>query len=295
MTDLHPAPVPDLSEEWIAARRTVLVDALSQKPRARAKWVAAAGAASVTAIAAMVATIVLAGGNDRATPGRLPSAPAQAIQYSFAGWSAAPTTPAQGQVQNADAVCQARLSQLRPSNKGTAPGSLAPELTDVRGPYTVTLYGNRTPNAALCVSASGSTGLRWITRSAATTPVGGIVVDQVSVLARVGQPYTLVEGRTGTRVTNVVLALGNGSKVTATSGEGVFIAWWPGSQSITSAMVTTATGVSTQALHLARPGIPPATKQAPTSAGSATSERVAPAQGTVHLGSSGDSTRVVHR
>ena len=97
MIDLQPAPVPELSEEWIASHRTVLVDALTQRRRRPLKWAALVGA---TGVAASVSTLVLVGGGE---------------QYAFAGWSASPTPPTSGQVSRADTVCQARLAQRRPS------------------------------------------------------------------------------------------------------------------------------------------------------------------------------------
>jgi hypothetical protein len=239
MIDLQLAPVPELSEEWIVSHRAVLVHALSQRRNTPARWVALAGA---TAVVASVSTLVLFGGSE---------------PYAFAGWSASPTTPSNSQVTTADTVCRARLAQLGSSIKGTDVASLVPELSDVRGPYTVTVFGNGAQNGALCVSAPGATALRWIMRSGVPVDTGAIAVDQVSVLARDGQPYTLVEGRTGHGVTGVTLALGNGSNVTATSGNGLFVTWWPGSQNITSASVSTATGVSTQTLDLPGPRIPP--------------------------------------
>jgi hypothetical protein len=255
MIDMQPAPVPELSEEWIVSHRTALLDALAQRRRRPMKWVALAG---VTGVAATVSTLALVGGNE---------------QYAFAGWSASPTAPATGQLANADAACKARFAQLPPSsNKGADAGSLVPELSDVRGPYTVTVFGNSTESGALCITTpDGNSALRWLVWSGEPVGTGAIAVDQVSVLAHGGQPYTLVEGRTGDGVTGVTLALGDGTDVTATSGNGVFVAWWPGSQSITSATVATANGDTTQTLNLPGPGIPSSSKSPPPSSGTQTS------------------------
>ena len=262
MIDLRPVPVPQLSEEWITAQRSHLVDALSRRRRRPVKWVGVAGA---TGVAATVSTLVIAGG----------SAP-----YAFAGWSAAPTAPATGQLTAADADCQARLAQAvqaPPSNKSADAASLVPELNDVRGPYTVTVYGDGGQGGALCVSAPGAISLRFFGGSDAPAGPGAIAVDQVGFLSRDGQAYTLVVGQTGAGVTGVSLALGNGSDVTATSGHGFFVAWWPGTQSITSAAVTTAGGVATQQLDLPAPPVAPkapppagATVSSPDSSGNST-------------------------
>ena len=188
----------------------------SHRRRRPFKWAALVGA---TGVAASVSTLLLVGGSE---------------QFAFAGWSPAPTAPAGGQVTSADTGCQANLAQLPPSsNKGADAASLVPELSDVRGPYTITVFGNGTGSAALlCITTpGGNSALRWMVGSGAPAGPGAIAVDQISILARESQPYTLMEGRTGTGVTGVNLILGNGSKVTATSGNGVFIAWWPGSES----------------------------------------------------------------
>ncbi len=249
MIDLQPAPVPELSEEWITSHQTALISVLSQRQRRPLRWVALAGA---TAVATTVSSLVLVGGSQ---------------QFAFAGWSPSPTPPASGQLTSADVGCQAQLGQLPPSsNKGADAASLTPELSDVRGPYTVTVLGNGTGSSALCITTpDGNSAVRWLMQSGASASAGAIAVDQISNLARESQPYTLVEGRTGDGVTGVNLVLGNGSKVTATSGNGVFVAWWPGSESITAAIVSTATGVSTQTLNLPGPGIPSSPKSPPPS------------------------------
>lgn len=251
MIDLRPAPVPELSEEWIASHQTALTAALSQRRPRPLKWVTLAGA---TGVAATISSLVLVGGG-------APSA--------FAGWSASPTSPASGQLASADADCQAALGQLpASSNQGAAATSLVPAVTDVRGPYTVTVFVNRAGSGALsCITTpDGNSALRWITPSGASVGTGAVAVDQVSVLARDSQPYTLVVGRTGDGVTGVTLVLGNRSDVTATSGNGVFVAWWPGSEAITAAIVSTAAGSSTQTINLPGPGIPSSPKSPPPSA-----------------------------
>ena len=249
MIDLQPAPVPELSEEWIASHQTALIAVLSQRRRRSLKWVALAGASGA---AATISSLVLVGGN---------------AQSAFAGWSPSPTPPASGQLTTADAGCQARLAQLpSSSNKGTDGASLVPEVSDVRGPYTITVLGNGTGSDALCITTpDGNSALRWILPSGPPVGAGAIAVDQDSTSARDGQPYTLVEGRAGDGVTGVTLVLGTGDQVTATVANAVFVAWWPGSESVTSAIVTTPTGASTQTVNLPGPGIPTSPKSPPPS------------------------------
>jgi hypothetical protein len=250
MIDLPPAPVPDLSDDWLASHREALVDALSQRRRRPVRWVTLAGA---TGVAATVSSLLLLGGS---------------TTNAFAGWSAAPTAPASGQLTTADTSCQAdqaQAVQFFPPDEGPVPdiATFVPELSDVRGPYTLTLLGNGGPGAILCISSSTSTVLRWIAGSGTPVGPGTIALDQVSSLTRDSQPYTLVEGRTGTGVSAVTLILGDGTQVTATSGHGLFLAWWPGSQNITSAIVATPTGVSTQTLNLPESQVPNSPKTPP--------------------------------
>jgi hypothetical protein len=244
MIDLQPAPVPTLSKEWIDSHRSALVGALEPRHHRSVKWVTLAGATGVTAT---VSALVLFGGGQ---------------QYAFAGWSVSPTTPGAGQVAAAEADCQAQLAHPRfvPNNRGAEVSSLRPELSDVRGPYTATLFGDGTNNEVLCVATLGNTAVRWIAQSNAPVGAGKIVVDQMSFGDREGQPYTMLVGRTGTGVTAVTLSLAKDGSVTATSGNGYFLAWWPGSDTVTSATVDSATGASTQSLDLAGSGNPPAPK-----------------------------------
>jgi hypothetical protein len=247
MIDLQPAPVPELSEAWIISRQAALVSALSQRRRRPVKWVVLAGA---TGVAATVSALVLVVGGSP--------------QSAFAGWSPSPTPPASGQLTSADTDCQASLTQLPPFlNKGADSASLVPELSDVRGPYTLTLLGDGSQSEVLCISTPDNTAVRWIALSGVPVDPGAIVVDRISSGVRDGDPYTLVVGRTGQGVTGVTLSLGNGTDVTATSGNGVFVAWWPGSETITSAIVATATGVSTQTVNLPGTGIPSSRKSPP--------------------------------
>ena len=272
MIDLQPAPVPELSEAWIISHQAALVSALSQRRRRPVKWVVLAGA---TGVAATVSTLVLVGGSP---------------QSAFAGWSASPTAPASGQLTSADTDCQASLTQLPPSiSKGADAASLVPELSDVRGPYTLTVLGDGSQSEVLCISAQGNTSVRWIALSGVPVGPGAIVVDRISFGARDGDPYTLVVGRTGKGVTGVTLSLGNGTDVTATSGNGVFVAWWPGSQSVTSAAVATATGVTTQTLNLTGPGIPSSPKSPPPSPPGTQSSCIPNAEVACSVGTAGPS------
>lgn len=256
MIDLQPVPVPELSPEWMDSRESALVEAFSHGQRRPIRWVALAGASGV---AASVATLALIGGSP---------------QSAFAGWSATPTPPASGQLTSAVSGCQGAIAQVPPNvNKAVNPSSLIPEVTDVRGPFTVTVFGQQGQDELVCLASLDNASLRWMGPPSAPVGPGVIAVDRVSYGARDGQSYSLAVGRTGAGVTGVTLSLGDGSQVTATTGNGVFVAWWPGSHSITSAAVVTATGVTTQPLDLTGPGASstPGTKSAPPPSGSQSS------------------------
>ena len=70
-------------------------------------------------------------------------------------------------------------------------------------------------------------------------------------------PYTLVEGQVAAGVTAVTLLRTDGRHIQASTGNGWFVAWWPGDLNTTSALVTTATGVTTQPLDTTVPAPPP--------------------------------------
>jgi hypothetical protein len=214
------------------AARLVSVRARFQRASRSLRWLALVCSAG---LAATVLAIAFVGGSE---------------QFAFAGWSAHPTKPAVGQLTSADTDCQGSLA--KPSPSGTDLGSLVPEVSDVRGPYTVTVFGNASQKWAMCISGPGGNAtLQWITWSDPSyAPVGSgaIALDRTNVLSDSGQPFTLVEGRTGDAVTGVALTLENGNRVTATVGHGFFLAWWPGTVSSTAVVVSTASGSSTQSV-----------------------------------------------
>ena len=69
-----------------------------------------------------------------------------------------------------------------------------------------------------------------------------------------GQTYTIAEGSVGPSVTAATLVLSDGSDVVTTTGDGHFLAWWPGGAAVTSATLTTATGTTTQSISPPSPG-----------------------------------------
>ncbi|HEY1827766.1 MAG TPA: hypothetical protein VGF87_07085 [Acidimicrobiales bacterium] len=243
--DLMPAPVPALDARWIADRRRMLTSTLEPQHRNVLRVSAALGA---TGVATGIATVVVSLGTTA------PSA--------FAGWSPTPTPPAPGQVAQASVACQAVVAQAatklaqRSTGSGAAPSApFGAELVDSRGPFTVEVLGNGSSNVVLCASDLEATSLRFSAGPTATPAptASSLVVDHVDYGARDGQDLTLTEGRIGSAVTTVSLTLADGTSVETTTGNGFFLAWWPGTQGITSAAVGTASGTTTQQLNLPGP------------------------------------------
>jgi len=82
-----------------------------------------------------------------------------------------------------------------------------------------------------------------------------IAIDRLQAESAVdGQTYTIAEGSVGPGVTAATLVLSDGSDVVTTTGDGLFLAWWPGSAAVTSATLTTATGTTTQSINSPPPG-----------------------------------------
>ena len=268
----------------LAARADIVVrpDAIDRlrnvdyRPRGRRMRVPVTlGVLAGTAGAATAAAAVLVVGS--ATP-------------AYAGWSPVPTDSATSPAPSAAASCQNQLSTM-PGPGGSSStasssgsGSWESVLTDVRGPFTVALYQNGDEYAACFssssftvineVESSGSSGRSSVSMGASASGSGspseatsGTSVSSTATgdLNQVLQnhlttsndgPYTLVDGRTKSGVSAVGL-VEDGQDVVATVADGWFVAWWPGSDSATTAQVTTATGTTTEALTAAAPAPPP--------------------------------------
>lgn len=202
-------------------------------------------------------------------------------QPAFAGWRAAPTQASSSQSATADQNCQAQITQS-PAAAGTTAADWTPVATDVRGPYTVIVYqdgtsfatcfngpsftvmnaespgnGNGHQSSSGSVHVGSGSGAGSGTSSVAIgtytgSDPNGVVQMTVSHLdldAASGGPYTLVEGQIGSGVTGVTLVRGDGQDVVATTGGGWFVAWWPGTEDISSAQVTTPSGQTSETFN----------------------------------------------
>jgi hypothetical protein len=201
--------------------------AIDYRPRRRrVAKLPAIGALGAAGTAAATAVIVTLGSG---------AAPA------FAGWRAAPTTPAPGQLAQAAQAC------------GQGLGS--PVLTDSRGPYTASIYADST-TSNVCLSGSGvSMSYSSTSPAPASVAAGQIQLGGGGTRDASGDALTLVDGRTGAGVTGVTIERSDGSSVQATVAGGWYLAWWPGTMTATTAKVTTASG-NTTVTFPSTPGLP---------------------------------------
>lgn len=200
---------------------------------------------------------------------------------AYAGWSATPTssTPA----SSAPPDCLSSLANA-PAGSGTSTGSGTWQslLSDVRGPFTVTLLQNSTSYATcftgpsfteinrISAPSSGSGGLEQSGSlsvssqsanggaSQATGGLGSRVSLEMTSSGDLNQilqnhlttsadgPYTFIDGRVASGVSAVTLALTDGQDVASTVADGWFVAWWPGSTDATSAQVTKASATTSE-------------------------------------------------
>jgi hypothetical protein len=183
-------------------------------------------------------------------------------QEAFAGWSPTPTPAQKGQLAAAETACQNHRA-VAPIGPGTVsahalppkklpppttidPGSLKPALTDTRGPFTfVILAGDH--GSESCINGPSFTLLSaTATTGSMSVPAGKVVLSSTHMTTGHGQAFSFAEGHTGPNVTGTTLTLDDGTKVNATVANGWFVAWWPGTHNVTSALVTTPSGTSTQ-------------------------------------------------
>jgi hypothetical protein len=232
MNDFETPPVPHLSDARLRARRQHLVAEVTMRRRSHRRGLALGGT-GVAAAGVGTTLVVLLGG---APP-------------AFAAWSASPTTPAPGQLASAEEVCSARPTNPPP---GTPALPTKVSLADTRGPFTLLLYGTNTTaeGALLCMSDPNGSQLSVEQGTMPAPPgAGHLTLDRLQGQTTGNQAYTVAEGSVGSGVSGATLVLSDGTHVVTTVGNGLFLAWWPGSATVTSATVTTASGTTTQVIN----------------------------------------------
>ena len=226
-----------------------------------------AGAAAGAATAGTILALVLGG----ATP-------------AYAGWSATPVLSS-APTTSAAPSCLSTLSSAPQAPSGASTTETWQTLlSDVRGPFTVTLLQSGSSYATCFTgpfftevnritsapngSGSSSSGELSVSSQAANggqnAPQGGVgslvslegtmsgdltQVLQNHLTTSTDGPYTFIDGRVADGITGVTLALDDGQNVVSTVADGWFVAWWPGSTAdATSAQVTKASGTSSENL-----------------------------------------------
>jgi hypothetical protein len=199
--------------------------------------------------------------------------------YALAAWTAQPTPANRAQVSAAEDYCSASFAQAGASQPAAvqkfpppqAGGPWRPMLVDTRADLTLTLYSDGTHWVSclegpsfLSINSIDAPGEPSVTDSSAS-------LDKVSIRQVSGAVYTVAVGRIGSAVTGVGLRRSDGSVVTATVGNGRFIAWWPQGDGVTALSVNTNTGTQSYPVdpRFSRPGPQPTNKAVRQSSGQA--------------------------
>jgi hypothetical protein len=202
---------------------------------------------------------------------------------AYAGWSATPASSSAPTPAAPDCLSTLSSASSGPSATGSGTGAWQTLLSDVRGPFTVTLLQNGTSYATcfngpsftevnrISPPATGSSGAQSGTLSVSSQTAAGsgsgaqggagslVSLDGTSSgdLTQVLQnhlttsadgPYTFIDGQVANGATAVTLVLTDGQDITATVADGWFVAWWPGSTDATSAQVTKTSGTTSEPL-----------------------------------------------
>ena len=146
---------------------------------------------------------------------------------AFAGWTAKPTAPSPGQLAAANVNCQSQ----------SPVAGLPLKLDDTRGPFTFSIYANNSASVTCIKGPTFTAAASKSTSAPIDVPAGHIFLS--SSHARIqGAAYSFADGRAGDGVTGVTLTLDDRSTVQATVANGWYVAWWPGTQEVKSADIT---------------------------------------------------------
>jgi hypothetical protein len=164
---------------------------------------------------------------------------------AFAGWTAKPTKPTPGQLAAAGTACQ---------HSQTSVSGLPLALADTRGPFTFSVYAD-SQSTISCIQGPSFVALSQSQASSpVNVPANRVLLSSMHRSDRGGHAFGFAYGRTGAGVSAVTLVLGDGTRVQASVANGWFVAWWPGSQALESAELTTPAGSATQKFDL--PAVP---------------------------------------
>lgn len=217
--------VPPFDDVWAAAQTPVTPRRRFWGPSGwKGLWRAhrRSALASVSTLTAGIVVAILVLGTSGGGPGS-----------AFAAWSATPTRPAHGQVAAAEARCH-------------QPESAA--LVDTRGPFELLMFKTRARQLVECHAwPAGMTGYSDPEpegTSAAPNAITTVTCTSGGFRTRSHrrrEAYLEMYGLTGKNVKRVTLRLNDGATVLATTSNGLWAAWWPGSHRAISIQVKTAT------------------------------------------------------
>lgn len=180
----------------------------------------AIGGGLATATGVLAAILSLAGGATNA----------------FAGWTARPTAPTRAQRAATNDYC---------ANNVPDPG-LPLQLMDARGPFTMAVYSDGSSDDFCTDGPSFQNASGWSTSPAVSVAPGQLYLWDDHTATSNGQPYGIMFAQAAGNVTAANITLNDGTQVTATVQNGWAVAWWPGTQHVASAKLTTHTGTDTQ-------------------------------------------------
>lgn len=184
----------------------------------------------------------------RPTPAHQPKA--ATVSYALAAWTTHPTSASPAQISAAEDLCSASYYQpgaAQPTSVQKWPppqaeGPWTPVLVDTRGDLTLALYSDGSQTMA-CLAGPSFVSLNSIdTTGEPPVANNAAILDKVSTRNATGDPYTFAVGRIGSGVTAVGLQRLDGTVVTATTGNGRFIAWWPQDEGVKALSITTDSG-----------------------------------------------------
>jgi hypothetical protein len=219
--------VPPFEDVWSAAQTPVKRRPRFLRPEASGHVRRAPrrfALASVSALTAGTVTAVLVLGTSGGGP-----------TSAFAAWTATPTKPALGEISAAEARCH-------------QPESAA--LADTRGPFELLLFKTRARQLVECHTwPGGMTGYSDPEpegKPAAPNAITTITCFSGGFRTRSHprEVYLEMYGLIGKNVNRVTLRLEGGATVLATTSNGLWAAWWPGSHRDVSIEFKTATATT---------------------------------------------------
>jgi hypothetical protein len=269
----------DLRELFVSRASAVPADAtmrlggVSFHPRTGRRWspkVTVGSLAGLAATTGTVVSVIVLGG----------------AQPAFAGWTAAPTVVSLDQSTTASQKCQSQIRQSSGGagtssadwtpvdtdtrgpytvivyQDGSADATCfnGPSFTVINSESVANGDGQQAQSNSVSVNkgsggSSGSVSGGGVGPSSVSvdTLIGGnsnavtqMTVSHLDLDSASGGPYTLVEGQIAPGVTGVTLMRNDGEGIQATTGSGWLVAWWPGSEGISSAEVTTSSGQTSE-------------------------------------------------